>query len=81
MPKHDVELWVGDDEDGCHIHINEQEDGTFAVEVVVDSESASFVETLTTFESPTLAAAKETGRYAAMEWCVNNNVNYTRETS
>ena len=71
--KHDYEHWVGDEEDGCHVYIDEMGEG-FSVEVVVDSETGHFVDTIATFTSPTYEAAKREGFSCAGDWCSANGV-------
>jgi len=69
MSKPDFEEWVGDGEDGCYVKVFEREDGTWRNEVIVDSETGSFVDTLD--ES---AEAMQSGKDMAFEWCVTNDV-------
>ena len=68
------EQWVGDEEDGCYVRVYKGAKG-FDVEVVVDSETGSFVDTLTTMDGfDTEAQAMEAGKFAALEWCEVNDV-------
>ena len=70
------EQWVGDDDDGCYIRVYEGSKG-FDVEVVVDSETGSFVDTLATLDGfDTADKAMESGRGMAVEWCIVNEVSF-----
>jgi hypothetical protein len=69
------EEWVGDDQDGCYVKVFECEDGTWRNEVIVDSETGSFVDTLDECDGfATHEEAMESGKSLAFDWCVENQV-------
>ena len=72
--------YVGDENDGVYYQVAEGADGWYMT-AVVDSDSGSFVDNLTTDDGPydTERAALDAGRCAAKEWCIWNDVSYDDE--
>lgn len=77
-PDGEATSWVGDEQDGCYVQTFRDDDG-FYYTVVVDSESGGFVEELAMMVGPygTRAEAKRDGEGLAIEWCLNNGVDWT----
>src|SRR5512147_909945 len=73
----DEATYVGDENDGCYYQVAEGPDGWY-VTVVVDCDTASFVDTLVKDDGPcpTKKHAEETGRNTAVDWCVTNGVSF-----
>ncbi len=72
--------YVGDEEDGVYYLVSEGADGWYMT-AVVDCDSAGFVADLYTDEGPyeTEDAALAAGKGAAIDWCINNQVNWEEE--
>lgn len=76
-PKPDYEEWVGSEEDGCYVRVYECDDGSWRNEVIVDSETGHFVDTLSECDGfETSDDAMISGRGAATEWCMYNDVDF-----
>ena len=80
--------WIGDEDDGCYVQVAEQTREAFTAgtglplpgwycTVVIDCDTASFVQDLYTDEGPfeTKDEALEFGHCSATEWCLLNGVN------
>jgi len=78
----DEATYVGDEEDGVYYQVARkgQRCGWYMT-AVVDCNTASFCDNLIVDDGPydTEAEAEEAGKNAAVEWCVNNYVNYEEE--
>ena len=71
-----VDEWIGDENDGCYVRITETT--AYRLEVVVDSDSGGFVDVMgpaTIHE--TMDAAWEAGRDQAIDWCGENDVDWS----
>jgi hypothetical protein len=78
--KPDYEDYYGDEQDGVYVKTYECPDGTWRNEVIVDCDSAGFVDTLD--ECGGYATAQESrdgGKNIAIDWCVTNQVSWTEE--
>lgn len=74
-----MEEWVGDDEaaDGCYVKAWELSNGEFEIEVIVDCDSAGFVDTLANLGNyPDLDVGMIEGRGVAVDWCMTNGVDF-----
>lgn len=69
--------YIGDEEDGCYVAVGRDDDGWYYT-VVVDCNTASFVEDLATDIGPygTREDALEGGRSCAIDWCLTNGISY-----
>lgn len=76
----DHATYVGDEEDGCYYQTAGASDGWY-VTVIVDCNTASFVENYATDDGPydTEKEAEEAGKAHAQEWCINNEVDWSRD--
>jgi hypothetical protein len=72
----DEATYVGDGEDGCYYDAAADHDGKWYTSVIVDCDTAGFVDTLIQDDGPydTFEAAMEAGRHYAEDWCVTNGV-------
>ena len=73
----DEASYLGDERDGVYYQVAEGPGGWFLT-VVVDCDTASFIQTTTADDGPyaSEAEALEAGKGAAIEWCANNNVEW-----
>lgn len=67
--------YLGDEQDGCYYQVAEC-DGAYYCTVVVDCDTAGFVDNLYTDEGPfdTIEQAADFGHDAAYDWCAENGV-------
>jgi hypothetical protein len=76
------EDWLGDEADGCYVRVYESWGDKFMSEVIVDSETGSFVDTLgCTGDFDTEAEARAAGRSMAFDWCVENGVSMEEDAA
>lgn len=73
--KADDAEYIGDERDGVYYQVAEGPGGWYLT-VVVDSDTGSFVDTITKDDGPysSEGEALEAGRGAAMDWCADNDV-------
>ncbi len=71
------DAYVGDENDGVYVGVGEGPDGWY-VSTVVDSNTGSFVDNLVMDDGPypTEAEALEAGKNQAIEWCLDNGVEW-----
>jgi len=72
------EEWIGDDSgDGCYVKAWELPNGEHEIEVIVDCDSAGFVDTLANLGNyADLDVGMIEGRGVAVDWCMTNGVDF-----
>lgn len=78
-PYLEKEEWIGDEngEDGCYVKAWELPNGEYEIEVIVDCDSAGFVDTLANLGNyPDLKVGMAEGRNVATDWCMTNDVEF-----
>lgn len=76
----DEATYIGNEDDGVYFAVAKGRDGWY-MSAVVDCNTSHFVESLVTDDGPykTENEANWAGRDAAVQWCVDNDVNYEGE--
>jgi hypothetical protein len=72
----DEATYLGDGDDGCYYDAAQGPDGKWYASVLVDCETAGFVDTIVSDDGPhdTYEAAMAAGGVWASDWCTDNRV-------
>lgn len=77
-PAPDYEDYVGSEIDGCHVKVWKCEDGTWRNEVIADSDTGHFVDTIGECDGfKTETEAMRSGKDLGAEWCTDNEIDFS----